>query len=97
MIIIDKYKCGYRITPKVCSSTICNYFADVLNIKPTDKEIKKLNQPEPRITTGIVLRDIATSCIDISDGLFCDLNHILSASNVGAEIKLSTIIVLINN
>ena len=61
------------------------------SLEPTKKEIEKLNQPEPRIQAGLVLRDIATSCIDISDGLFSDLNHILKASNVGAEIKLSNI------
>ena len=61
------------------------------NLEPTKKEIKKLNQPEPRIKTGLEIRDIATSCIDISDGLFLDLSHILKASKVGAEIKLSDI------
>jgi thiamine-monophosphate kinase len=61
------------------------------NLIPSDKELRKLNQPEPRIEAGIALRDTATSCIDISDGLFADLNHILKASNVGAEIKLSNI------
>ena len=61
------------------------------NLKPTDKEFKRLYQPEPRIRTGLEIRDIATSCIDISDGLFLDLSHILKASKVGAEIKLSDI------
>lgn len=58
---------------------------------PTDKEIQRLNRPDARIKTGIELRDIATSCIDISDGLLADLDHVLKASNVGAEIKLSEI------
>ena len=34
------------------------------------------------------LNDIATSCIDISDGLLADLGHILKASNLGAEIHI---------
>jgi thiamine-monophosphate kinase len=57
----------------------------------TDSEVQRLNRPEPRIKTGIVLRDVATSCIDISDGLIADLGHILKASKVGADINLADI------
>ena len=60
-------------------------------LKPTKKEIQRLNKPEPRIKTGLEIRDIATSCIDISDGLFIDLSHILRCSKVGAEVKLQDI------
>ena len=42
--------------------------------------------PEPRIDLGLKLHGTATACVDISDGLLADLNHILVASNVGAEI-----------
>ena len=63
----------------------------VLFPAPTVIEIQRLNRPVPRIRTGIVLRDIATSCIDISDGLLADLGHILNASKVGAEVKLPDI------
>ncbi len=42
------------------------------------------NQPEPRISQGLMLRDIASACIDISDGLAADLGHILQKSDVGA-------------
>ena len=45
-----------------------------------------LEKPQPRVVLGLALRDIATSCIDISDGLLADLGHILQQSQVGAII-----------
>ena len=47
-----------------------------------------LHQPQPRVALGLALRDIASSAIDISDGLLADLGHILDASKSGAEIDL---------
>ena len=58
---------------------------------PTEAELTKLNRPEARLEMGIALRGIATSCIDISDGLLGDLSHILKASRVGAEVELKKI------
>jgi thiamine-monophosphate kinase len=46
----------------------------------------RLNRPEPRVDIGIKLRNIASSAIDISDGLVSDLGHILKKSHVGATI-----------
>lgn len=48
--------------------------------------LQRLNCPVPRIQEGLALRNIATSAIDISDGLAGDLNHILQASHVGATV-----------
>ncbi|MGN1056559.1 MAG: thiamine-phosphate kinase, partial [Comamonas sp.] len=47
---------------------------------------QRLEQPTPRVALGVGLRGIANSCLDISDGLLGDLNHILEASSVGARI-----------
>ena len=56
--------------------------------KPTQDQHRSLNRPTPRVKLGIALKDIANSCIDISDGLEQDLSHILKASSVGAEIDI---------
>lgn len=48
--------------------------------------INRLNYPSPRLLAGTALRRVATSCIDISDGLLGDLKHVLSASGCGARI-----------
>ncbi len=47
-----------------------------------------LDRPVPRLEEGLALRDIASSAIDISDGLVADLGHILDRSKVGARIEL---------
>ena len=44
--------------------------------------------PTPRVAVGTAIRRIATSCIDISDGLISDLGHILKASNCGANLNV---------
>jgi thiamine-monophosphate kinase len=51
----------------------------------------RLNRPTPRLKIGKALRGIASSAIDISDGLVADLGHILTASDVGATLQLENL------
>ncbi len=53
--------------------------------------LQRLHRPQPQIKLGLLLRGVATSAIDISDGLLGDLDHILTASHVGAEISTTAI------
>ena len=49
----------------------------------------RLDYPTPRCELGEKLKGLASSMIDVSDGLAQDLGHILKASHVGAKIELS--------
>jgi len=51
----------------------------------------KLNRPHPRVALGLALQGVASSAIDVSDGLLADLSHILEASEVGAVIETTAI------
>lgn len=50
---------------------------------------KRLDYPTPRCELGLQLQGLASSMIDISDGLVQDLGHILAASRVGAQVELN--------
>lgn len=52
----------------------------------SDRDVEAYLAPTPRVNLGCLLLGNATSCIDVSDGLSADLNHILKASGVGASI-----------
>lgn len=47
---------------------------------------RAMEQPEPRVALGLALRGIASSAIDLSDGLVGDLGHVLRRSGVGAQL-----------
>jgi thiamine-monophosphate kinase len=50
-----------------------------------------LHTPAPRVALGQQLIGLASSAIDISDGLLADLEHILTSSRVAAVIKMDQI------
>ncbi len=52
---------------------------------------RALHQPQPRVALGLALREFAHSAIDISDGLLADLGHILTASNVAAQLEFAAL------
>lgn len=51
----------------------------------------RLDRPTPRVSLGRALRGIATSCIDLSDGLLADLGHVCKASGIGASVDVDAL------
>jgi len=52
---------------------------------------RAMELPEPRVALGQRLRGIASSAIDVSDGLLGDLGHILRRSTVGARLDVDAL------
>ena len=50
-----------------------------------------MEQPQPRVALGLALRDLATSAIDVSDGLLGDLGHVLRRSGVAAVVEVDAV------
>ncbi|MEO3681080.1 MULTISPECIES: thiamine-phosphate kinase [Shewanella] len=63
------------------------------SVNTEDKEylINRHYYPTPRVLAGQALRTLATSAIDLSDGLISDIGHVLTASKVGATIDVNKI------
>ncbi len=53
------------------------------SVAKPEQALNKFHTPEPRITEGLKIRSYASSCIDLSDGIASDLQHILDKSQVG--------------
>jgi thiamine-monophosphate kinase len=59
-----------------------------LNPSGLEVVLPRMHEPEPRIALGMQLRGVASSALDVSDGLLGDLRHILKASQVNAEVLI---------
>ena len=51
----------------------------------------RMEMPTPRVALGLSLRGLASSAIDLSDGLVGDLGHILRRSHVGARVHVDAL------
>lgn len=54
-------------------------------------QIAKYECPEARVALGVALRGVATSCIDVSDGLLSEAAHLAHASAVMIDISFAAI------
>jgi thiamine-monophosphate kinase len=52
---------------------------------------RAMELPQPRVALGLALRGLATSAIDLSDGLVGDLGHVLARSGVGAVVEVDAL------
>lgn len=47
--------------------------------------------PNPRVGVGQALHGVASACVDVSDGLVADLEHLAEASGLKAELELGKV------
>ncbi len=52
---------------------------------------RAMEMPEPRVALGMALRGIASSAIDLSDGLVGDLGHLMSRSQLAARVNVDAL------
>lgn len=64
---------------------------ELLQAGETPHEQHLLDRPMPRLGLGQAISGYASACIDISDGLLADLDHVLQASGYGAQINVDSL------
>jgi thiamine-monophosphate kinase len=71
---------------------VAHRYGRVVLAEPDYQEaVMRLYEPTPRVALGQALRGLATSAIDVSDGLLADLTHICRLSGVGATVDLNSV------
>lgn len=63
----------------------------VLDTATLEAAAVRMDQPNPQLALGKLLRNIAHAALDVSDGLAGDLGHILKASQVGATLDADSL------
>lgn len=63
----------------------------ILPTESAQTAIDRLERPVPRVALGQKLRGVATSAIDVSDGLAGDLGHLLEQSGAAATVEWAAI------
>lgn len=63
----------------------------VLTQTSLSEVLKALHTPTPRVALGIALRGLASSVIDVSDGMLADLGHILERSGNAAHVQFAAL------
>ena len=56
-----------------------------------DYLLQRFYRPTPRLHESALIRELASSALDISDGLVADLQHICDASDLGAVIDVESL------
>jgi len=56
-----------------------------------EQALAALHRPQPCIKAGLIIQKYSTCAIDISDGLYADLGHILEQSQCGAIVDVEKI------
>lgn len=62
-----------------------------LDAEAFDAVRRAMELPQPRVVLGLALRGLASSAIDLSDGLVGDLGHVLQRSQVGARVDVDAV------
>lgn len=68
-------------------------FRGALSLDGRDFDVVRdaMELPQPRVALGLALRGVASSAIDVSDGLLGDLNHVLQRSRVDAVVEVDAL------
>ncbi|WP_168188930.1 thiamine-phosphate kinase [Thiomicrorhabdus sediminis] len=77
---------------KIALNTMSAEVLQALSAEQQSLLLKALHCPQPQVFIADLIKDYASSAIDISDGLLADLNHIIEQSSVKSAMPLQAVI-----